>query len=118
LLACLNGVVLASPLLSAWQSLHGQTPGVQHAATTIFPALLLVVGLGISYRIVAVRVIRPLSMLVYQLDNLAFDHSHARYWMFRVMMYLPVWPMLSKVFSLASAKRSKSWMRQTSVRGK
>lgn len=78
LLACLNGVVLASLLLSAWQLLHDQTSGVQHAATTIFLALLLVLGLGISYRIVAVRVIRPLSRLVYQSDNLAFDHSRDR----------------------------------------
>jgi serine phosphatase RsbU (regulator of sigma subunit) len=78
LLACLNGVVLASLLLSAWQLLHDQTSGVQHAATTIFLALLLVVGLGISYRIVAVRVIRPLSRLVYQSDNLAFDYSRDR----------------------------------------
>jgi serine phosphatase RsbU (regulator of sigma subunit) len=75
LLACLNGVVLASLLLSAWQLLHDQTSSVQHAATTIFLALLLVVGLVISYRIVALRVIRPLGRLVRQSDNLAFDHS-------------------------------------------
>jgi methyl-accepting chemotaxis protein len=75
LLAFLNGVVLASLLLSAWQLLHDQTSSVQHAATTIFLALLLVVGLVISYRIVALRVIRPLGRLVRQSDNLAFDHS-------------------------------------------
>jgi hypothetical protein len=65
-------------VLSAWQFLDGQTFGVQHAATTIFPALLLVVGLEISYRIVAVRGIRPLSRLVNQSGNLAFDHSCER----------------------------------------
>jgi phosphoserine phosphatase RsbU/P len=75
LLACLNGVVLASLLLSAWQLLQDQTSSVQHAATTIFLALLLVVGLGISYRIVAVRVIRPLGRLVHQSDSLAFNDS-------------------------------------------
>lgn len=77
-LACLHGVVSASLLLSAWQLLHGQTFGVQHAATTIFPALLLVVGLGIAYRIVAARGSRPLSRLVYQSGNLAVDHSCER----------------------------------------
>ncbi len=75
LLAILNGVVVGSLLLSAWQLLRDPTSGLQHAATTIFLALLLVVGLGISYRIVAVRVIRPLSRLVHQSDALASDHS-------------------------------------------
>lgn len=75
LLACLNGVVLASLLISAWQLLQDETSGAQHAATTIFLSLLLVVGLGISYRIVAVRVIKPLNRLVLQSDELAFDQS-------------------------------------------
>jgi serine phosphatase RsbU (regulator of sigma subunit) len=75
LLAILNGVVVASLLLSAWQLLRDPTSGLQHGATTIFLALLLVVGLGISYRIVAVRVIRPLSRLVHQSHALASHHS-------------------------------------------
>jgi serine phosphatase RsbU (regulator of sigma subunit) len=75
LLAILNGIVLASLLLSSWQLLNDQTSGLQHATTTIFLALLLVVGLGISYRIVAVRVIRPLGRLVRQSDALAFEDS-------------------------------------------
>ena len=75
LLAVLNGVVVASLLLSAWQLLRDPTSSLQHAATTIFLALLLVLGLGISYRIVAVRVIRPLSRLVQQSDALAASHS-------------------------------------------
>jgi phosphoserine phosphatase RsbU/P len=75
LLAVLNGIVVASLLLSAWQLLQDQTSGEQHAAITIFLALLLVLGLGISYRIVAVRVIRPLGRLVRQSDALAWDQQ-------------------------------------------
>jgi serine phosphatase RsbU (regulator of sigma subunit) len=75
LLAILNGVVVASLLLSAWQLLRDPTSALQHAATTIFLALLLVLGLGISYRIVAVRVVRPLSRLVHQSDALVSENS-------------------------------------------
>lgn len=75
LLAILNGVVVASLLLSAWQLLRDPSSSLQHAATTIFLALLLVIGLGISYRIVAVRVIKPLSRLVHQSDALASVQS-------------------------------------------
>jgi methyl-accepting chemotaxis protein len=75
LLAILNGIVVASLLLSVWQFLNDQTSGEEHAAITIFLALLLALGLGISYRIVAVRVIRPLSRLVRQSDALAWDRQ-------------------------------------------
>lgn len=75
LLAILNGVVVGSLLVSAWQLLRDPTSSLQHAATTIFLALLLVIGLGISYRIVAVRVIRPLGHLVDQSDYLASEDS-------------------------------------------
>jgi hypothetical protein len=73
LLAILNGIVLGSLLLSSWQALYDRTSGHQHAITTIFLAVLLVIGLAISYRIVSVRVIKPLRRLVRQSDALATD---------------------------------------------
>jgi serine phosphatase RsbU (regulator of sigma subunit) len=75
LLAILNGIVLGSLLLSSWQALYDRTSGHQHAITTIFLAVLLVIGLAISYRIVSVRVIKPLRRLVRQSDALATDSS-------------------------------------------
>ena len=74
----MNGIVLLALLLSSWQLLNEQTSGDQHAITTIFLALLLAIMLGISYRIVAVRVVRPLSRLVSQSDALATDDSSQR----------------------------------------
>jgi phosphoserine phosphatase RsbU/P len=75
LLAFLNGIVLVSLLVSSWQLLLDRTSSQLHAITTIFLALLLAIMLGISYRIVALRVVRPLSLLVIQSHDLAADHS-------------------------------------------
>jgi len=74
LLAILNGIVLVALLVSSWQLLLDRTSSQQHAITTIFLALLLAIMLGISYRIVALRVVRPLSRLVFQSHALAADH--------------------------------------------
>lgn len=71
LLAILNGIVVVSLFISAWQLLHQPAASDQHAYTTIFLACLLVVGVAISYRIVSLRVTAPLARLVRQSDALA-----------------------------------------------
>ncbi|MFU8884058.1 MAG: SpoIIE family protein phosphatase [Cyanobacteriota bacterium] len=73
LLAILNGIVVASLFFSAWQLLTDQASSLQHAYTTIFLAVLLVVGVAISYRIVSVRVTGPLGRLVRQSYAIASD---------------------------------------------
>lgn len=73
LLAILNGIVVASLFVSAWQLLTDQASSLQHAYTTMFLAGLLVVGVAISYRIVSLRVVGPLSRLVRQSYAIASD---------------------------------------------
>ncbi|MEB3353231.1 MAG: SpoIIE family protein phosphatase [Cyanobacteriota bacterium] len=77
LLAILNGIVVSSLFFSAWQLLNDQSSSIQHAATTSFLAALLVVGVAISYRIVSVRVIGPLSRLVRQSYAIASDEHQS-----------------------------------------
>jgi serine phosphatase RsbU (regulator of sigma subunit) len=77
LLAILNGIVLFSLLLSAWQLLHDQSSNVQHGYTTIFLAVLLVIGVAISYRIVALRVVGPLARLARQSEAIAADDQRS-----------------------------------------
>ena len=77
LLAILNGIVLFSLLLSAWQLLTDQASGTQHAYTTIFLSVLLVFGVAISYRIVALRVVAPLARLARQSEVIAADDQRS-----------------------------------------
>ena len=72
-LAVLNGIIVATLLVSAWRLLREPSFSRAHAHTTIFLAALLVVGAAISYRIVIQRVIRPLDYLVRQSERLATE---------------------------------------------
>jgi len=77
LLAILNGIVLFSLLLSASQLLRDQASGTLHAYTTIFLSVLLVFGVAISYRIVAMRVVAPLVRLARQSQQIAADNQRS-----------------------------------------
>jgi phosphoserine phosphatase RsbU/P len=71
LLAVLNGIVVATLLVSAWRLLQEPSFSRAHAITTILLAGLLVLGAAISYRILVQRVIHPLERLVRQSDQIA-----------------------------------------------
>ncbi|MFM7314464.1 MAG: SpoIIE family protein phosphatase [Cyanobium sp.] len=75
LLACLNGVVLATLVFSAWRLLKEPWLGEDHAYTTFFLAGLLVVGVAISSLIVSQRVVLPLRRLVRQSHAIATDQA-------------------------------------------
>ena len=73
LLAVLNGIVLLALLISSWRLLLEPSYSSYHAYTTIFLSFLLVVGVGISYRIVTLRVILPLNRLVRESQSMVRD---------------------------------------------
>ncbi|MFQ6538131.1 MULTISPECIES: SpoIIE family protein phosphatase [Aphanothece] len=75
LLAILNGVVLCYLIYSAWSALQDSAAGQMHAHTTLFLAILLVIGVTISYRIVSQRVIRPLRRLAWESYAIAHQPS-------------------------------------------
>jgi serine phosphatase RsbU (regulator of sigma subunit) len=77
LLAILNGIVLISLLLSAWQLLTDRGLVEQHAYTTLFLGGLLVLGVATSYRIVSLRVVEPLARLARQSERIAADDQRS-----------------------------------------
>ena len=76
LLAILNGIVLAYLIYSASTLLNDPASSQIQAQTTIFLAVLLVIGVTISYRIVSVRVVEPLGRLVRQANSIASGDSN------------------------------------------
>ncbi|EDY38680.1 bacterial signal domain protein [Cyanobium sp. PCC 7001] len=77
LLAVLNGFVLGYLILSAWEVIR--TPGSTevNAYTTFYLALLLVIGVAISYQIISRRVVNPLRRLVRATYAIAFSPDKA-----------------------------------------
>jgi len=71
LLAILNGIVLCYLIYSAFTLLSNPSSSQVQAQTTIFLAVLLVIGVTISYRILSLRVVEPLSRLVRQANVIA-----------------------------------------------
>ncbi len=76
LLAILNGIVLAYLIYSASTLLSDPTSSQAQAQTTIFLAILLVIGVTISYRILSLRVVEPLGRLVRQAYSIASGDSN------------------------------------------
>ena len=76
LLAILNGIVLAYLIYSASTLLSDPTSSQVQAQTTIFLAVLLVIGVTISYRILSLRVVEPLGRLVRQAYAIASNDSN------------------------------------------
>lgn len=76
LLAILNGIVLAYLIYSASTLLSDPSSSQVQAQTTIFLAILLVIGVTISYRILSVRVVEPLGRLVRQAYSIASGDSN------------------------------------------
>lgn len=75
LLAILNGIVLAYLIYSASTLLSDPTSSQVQAQTTIFLAIVLVIGVTISYRILSQRVVEPLGQLVRQAYAIASGDS-------------------------------------------
>ena len=75
LLACLNGIVLAAMVWSAWRLLKEPWSGTDHAYTTFSLAGVLVLGVGVSSLIVSQRVVRPLKRLVRESHAIATDQT-------------------------------------------
>lgn len=75
LLGSLNGIVLATLLVTSWRLLQEAGSGRDHAAITLFLGGLLVINLAISSVIVSQRVIRPLRRLVRESHSIAVDEG-------------------------------------------
>jgi hypothetical protein len=75
LLGSLNGIVLATLLVSSWQLLKDSGSATGHASITLFLGGLLVINLAISSVIVSQRVIRPLRRLVRESHAIAVDEG-------------------------------------------
>lgn len=76
LLAILNGIVLVYLIYSASTLLSDPSSSQMQAQTTIFLAVLLVIGVTISYRILSLRVVEPLGRLVCQAYSIASGDSN------------------------------------------
>ena len=75
MLGTLNGIVLATLLLSSWRLLKDSGSAVGHGTITLFLGGLLVLNLAISSVIVSQRVIRPLRRLVRESHAIAIDEG-------------------------------------------
>jgi len=75
LLGCLNGIVLATLLVTSWRLLQETGSVRDHASITLFLGGLLVINLAISSVIVSQRVIRPLRRLVRESHAIAVDEG-------------------------------------------
>ena len=75
LLAILNGIVLGYLIYSASTLLGNPASSQMQAQTTIFLAVLLAIGVTISYRIVSLRVVEPLGRLVREAYAIASGDS-------------------------------------------
>jgi serine phosphatase RsbU (regulator of sigma subunit) len=75
LLAILNGIVLGYLIYSASTLLGNPSSSQMQAQTTIFLAVLLAIGVTISYRIVSLRVVEPLGRLVREAYAIASGDS-------------------------------------------
>jgi serine phosphatase RsbU (regulator of sigma subunit) len=76
LLAILNGIVLSYLIYSASTLLSDPRSSQVQAQTTIFLAVLLVIGVTISYRILSLRVVEPLSRLARQAYAIASSDTN------------------------------------------
>jgi serine phosphatase RsbU (regulator of sigma subunit) len=75
LLGSLNGIVLATLLVTSWRLLQEAGSGRDHASITLFLGGLLVINLAISSVIVSQRVIRPLRRLVRESHAIAVEEG-------------------------------------------
>jgi serine phosphatase RsbU (regulator of sigma subunit) len=75
LLGSLNGIVLATLLVTSWRLLQETGSVRDHASITLFLGGLLVINLAISSVIVSQRVIRPLRRLVRESHAIAVDEE-------------------------------------------
>jgi serine phosphatase RsbU (regulator of sigma subunit) len=75
LLGSLNGIVLATLLVTSWRLLQEAGSVRDHASITLFLGGLLVINLAISSVIVSQRVIRPLRRLVRESHAIAVDEG-------------------------------------------
>ena len=75
LLGSLNGIVLATLLVTSWRLLQVAGSVRDHASITLFLGGLLVINLAISSVIVSQRVIRPLRRLVRESHAIAVDEG-------------------------------------------
>jgi serine phosphatase RsbU (regulator of sigma subunit) len=75
LLGSLNGIVLATLLVTSWRLLKEAGSVRDHASITLFLGGLLVINLAISSVIVSQRVIRPLRRLVRESHAIAVDEE-------------------------------------------
>jgi len=75
LLGSLNGIVLATLLVTSWRLLQETGSVRAHASITLFLGGLLVINLAISSVIVSQRVIRPLRRLVRESHAIAVDEG-------------------------------------------
>jgi serine phosphatase RsbU (regulator of sigma subunit) len=75
LLGSLNGIVLATLLVTSWRLLQETGSVRDHASITLFLGGLLVINLAISSVIVSQRVIRPLRRLVRESHAIAVDEG-------------------------------------------
>ena len=75
LLGSLNGIVLATLLVTSWRLLKEAGSVRDHASITLFLGGLLVINLAISSVIVSQRVIRPLRRLVRESHAIAVDEG-------------------------------------------
>jgi serine phosphatase RsbU (regulator of sigma subunit) len=75
LLGSLNGIVLASLLVTSWRLLQEAGSVRDYASITLFLGGLLLINLAISSVIVSQRVIRPLRRLVRESHAIAVDEG-------------------------------------------
>jgi serine phosphatase RsbU (regulator of sigma subunit) len=75
LLGSLNGIVLATLLVTSWRLLQETGSVRDHASITLFLGGLLVINLAISSVIVSQRVIRPLRRLVRESHAIAVEEG-------------------------------------------
>jgi serine phosphatase RsbU (regulator of sigma subunit) len=75
LLGSLNGIVLATLLVTSWRLLQEAGSVRDHASITLFLGGLLVINLAISSVIVSQRVIRPLRRLVRESHAIAVEEG-------------------------------------------
>lgn len=75
LLGSLNGIVLATLLVTSWRLLQEAGSVRDYASITLFLGGLLVINLAISSVIVSQRVIRPLRRLVRESHAIAVDEG-------------------------------------------
>jgi len=75
LLGSLNGIVLATLMVTSWRLLQEAGSVRDHASITLFLGGLLVINLAISSVIVSQRVIRPLRRLVRESHAIAVEEG-------------------------------------------